>query len=255
MIVFVAGMSRSGSMWTYNIVRAIYETTDFSVLPKAMPADERALIRDALSSAVKNNEVHCIKTHFLFRRPIPTSHEVKFICNIRDVRDACISFMRFTHSNFERGVSAMTSMMNSTDYYLSEFGNSVLGVRFEDVTNNPLIVVNSICSFLKIELSDSDKNEIISRFSKTKIKKKLHDMSKIRLDANGQIEGDEQQSKFEAIKNLDGTYRIYDKTTAFQSNHITSTGDGEWRTVFDKDQIEKVNSISKEWLLRHGYTI
>jgi len=149
----------------------------------------------------------------------------------------------------------MSSMMNTTDYYLNEFGEGVLGVRFEDVTNNPSNVVDSICSFLKVELSDSDKNGIVARFSKSNIQKKLHDMSKVKLATDGQIEGNEQQSKFVSIKNLDGTYRIYDKSTAFQSNHITSTGDGEWRTVFDKEQIDKVNSISKEWLLRHGYKI
>jgi hypothetical protein len=259
MIVFVAGMPRAGSMWTYNVVRAIYETKGFLVLPKTIPTDERKLFTDALNCEVKENEVYCIKTHFRLKSPLPTKHAAKIICNVRDVRDACLSFMRFMHADykadFEAGITTMVGMMNITDYYLHTFGDDVLGVRFEDLNNNPQSVVENIGAFLKIELSKGEKKEILREFSKPNIQKKLREMKKIKLDKHGQVEGDEQKSKFETVKNRDGTYRVYEKTTAFQSNHITATRDGEWKTYFGKNQIDRINNITKEWLLRHGYKV
>jgi hypothetical protein len=253
MIVFVAGMSRAGSMWTYNVVRAIYETKGFRVLPKEIPADEGPLITKTLSSGINDNEVYCIKTHVPLKSPLPTQHEVKIISNIRDVRDAALSFMRFTHADLEGGIKTMMRMMFITDHYLTKFKNDLLCIRYEDLTNNPQIVLENVASFLKIDLSKREETEILRKFSKANIQKQLNTMKKIKLDALGRVESDEQKSKFETVKNLDGTYRVYDKTTAFQSDHITSTKAGEWKTHFGKDQIERINGITKDWLLKHGY--
>lgn len=255
MIVFVAGMSRAGSMWTYNVVRAIYETRNFQVLPKEIPADEGRLITSTLNSEVTENGVHCIKTHLPLKSPLPTRHEVKIICNIRDVRDAALSFMRFAHSDFESGLKTLVLMMNITDHYLAKFKNNLLSIRYEDLTNNPQSVLENVAAFLNMDLSKGEKTEILRRFSKANIQKHLGTMKKIKLDAQGQVENEEHKSRFETVRNLDGTYRVYDKTTAFQSDHITSTKSGEWRTHFRQDQVDKIDSLTRDWLLRYGYKI
>jgi hypothetical protein len=255
MIIFVAGMPRAGSMWTYNVVRAIFETKNILVLPEIIPEDEKNLIKSALSSEQKENEVYCIKTHLVLMSPFATKHEVKIISNIRDVRDACLSYMRFMHVDFEVGVQAMVRMMRTTDYYLTTFGDNLLCVRFEDITNNPLNALEKICVFLKIDLSNGEKKEILRKFSKPNIQKKLRDMSKIKIDKNGQIEGVEEKLKFSSVRNLDGTYRVFEKNTAFQSNHITSTKDGEWKKQFDKSRVDQLNKLSKEWLFKYGYKV
>jgi hypothetical protein len=253
MIVFIAGMSRAGSMWTYNVTRSIYETKNFVVLPESVPIDELDLMKSALVSEEKENEVYCIKTHFPLNSPLPTKHKIKIICNIRDVRDAFLSYIRFTHADFEDGIRAMTSMMTKTDYYLATFKDNLLSVRFEDLTNNPLSVVENISLFLEIDLTKNEKKEIVKKFSKPNVQKKLHDMSKVKLDNNGQIEGIEQKLKFDSIKNPDGSYRVFDKSTAFQTNHITSTKIGEWKSQFDKNKTDLLIHLSREWLLKHGY--
>ncbi len=138
MIVFVAGMPRAGSMWTYNVVREIYKTRGWLVLPKEIPKTQHALIKSALVSELKEHEIYCIKTHLPLKSPLPTKHDVRIISNIRDVRDACLSFMRFMHADYERGVQAMLDMMRITDYYQAEYGNELLSVRFEDLTRSPL---------------------------------------------------------------------------------------------------------------------
>jgi len=255
MIVFVAGMPRAGSMWTYNVVRAIFETKSWSVLPREIPVSEHALIKEALVSEQKQNEVYCIKTHSPLKSPLPTKHDVRIICNVRDVRDACLSFMRFMHADYEAGIHAMVSMMKITDYYQNQFGDNLLSVRFEDLINTPLNVLENISGFLKIDLSESEKKEILQKFDKSNIQKKLREMPQVELDVNERIKDAEQSSKFDAVKNRDGTYRTYEKTTGFQSNHITSKNDGEWKTYFDKSKADQLTSLSKEWLLKYGYKV
>jgi hypothetical protein len=255
MIVFVAGMPRAGSMWTYNVVREILETKDFLVLPRTIPENEEDLIGSALRSAEKENEVYCIKTHLALKSPLPTQHDVKIICNIRDVRDACLSYMRFIHADFETGIQAMASWMKKTDYYLAAFEDNLLSVRFEDLTNNPQRVIDNLASFLNMDLSKGEKIEILKKYSKPNIQKKLRELSKVKFDVNGQVEGVEQQLKFASVRNLDGTYRVFEKTTSFQSNHITSTKDGEWKAQFDKYQTEQLIDLSRAWLVKYGYKI
>jgi hypothetical protein len=255
MIIFVAGMPRAGSMWTYNVVRAIYETKNYTVLPKLIPIDELELIGTALISDERENEVYCIKTHKALNNPLPTKHKVKIICNIRDVRDACLSIIRFGHLDYEEGMKSMISMMEITDYYQSTFKGSLLNVRFEDLTNHPSEVLVNISHFLEVDLSKTEKDEILRKFDKSNIQERLRDMPNIKLDSSGQVISAEHRSKFDAVRKGDGTYCVFDKTTAFQSDHITSTNDGEWKTYFSKKRSEKLNKLSRKWLLKYGYKI
>ncbi len=48
MIIFVAGMPRAGSMWTYNIVRELLKSKKCTVLPEKIPVSENDLITEAL---------------------------------------------------------------------------------------------------------------------------------------------------------------------------------------------------------------
>jgi Sulfotransferase domain len=254
MIVFVAGMPRAGSMWTYNVVRAIFEAKGWTVLPEEIPVNEHALIKSALVSEQNENEVYCIKTHLPLKSPLPTKHDVRIISNIRDVRDACLSFMRFMHADYDAGIHAMKSMMRITDYYLSQFGDDLLSVRYEDLTSTPLNVLKNICGFLKVDLSENEKKEILQRFDKSNIQKKLQGLPKVEPDALAPVDS-ELSSKFVPVKNRDGTYRTYEKATGFQSNHITSSADGEWKTYFDSSKAEQLIDLSRDWLSRYGYEV
>ena len=71
MIVFVAGMSRSGSMWTYNVVRELFKSDNYTVKPRQIPTTQHELVREALTSSIVENEVYCIKTHLHVKNPLP----------------------------------------------------------------------------------------------------------------------------------------------------------------------------------------
>ncbi len=180
---------------------------------------------------------------------------MKIICNLRDVRDACLSYLRFTRASFETGLDSMISMMNITDYYLSEFKGQIIDVRFEDVLDNPADVLNRLSTFLSLEVSESESQEILRQFDKANIQKKLDEMSQTNADGKSPAAGAGQKSKYQTVQSFDGSSRAFDTTTGFQSNHITSKAEGEWRTYFNDEQKEKLNDLSRQWLLRYGYEV
>ena len=247
-------MSRAGSMWTYNIVRELYKKKKFVILPNKIPVSESELISEALNSNVINNEVYCVKTHSILQNPLPTKHEVKIICNYRDVRDAGLSFMRFMRGDFSGVPNAMIGMMQTTDYYLNTFTSDLMPIRFDDIKNKPVDTIDDICAFLNLDISKKVKSDIDTKFSKSSVKKHIDKLSDIKIK-EGIVKGAKHQNNYAAVGNIDGTYRVFDKETSFQSNHITSKKDGEWRNHFTKEQIEQINNISREWLLKYGFNI
>jgi hypothetical protein len=253
-IVFVAGMSRAGSMWTYNIVRELYKQKKIATLPDQIPLNESNLISEAFSSDPSNAQVYCIKTHFNLPHPLPTKHQVKIICNFRDVRDAGLSFNRFVHSDYSTVINAMKGMMGATDYYLNTFKDIVMPIRFDSIQNEPSDTINRICEYLDLNVSDKTKADIELKFSKKSVKKQIDKLSDIKVK-EGEIKGAKYQNNFAAVSNLDGSYRVFDKETSFQSNHITSKKDGEWRDFFSEEQKKEINDISKEWLSKYGFDI
>lgn len=255
MIVFVAGMPRAGSMWTYNIVRALLESKKFTVLPKDIPVDEKPLITAALQSSPVDGEVYTIKTHQRLMSPLISRHDIRIINNVRDVRDACLSFMRFTHVGFDEGLVSMQHMMDTTDYYQQSFKDNVLNIRFEQVIGQPADTIKTIAGFLDLDCSDRQIEEIEDRFSRESVKKKIDQFSRLKVDAKGAVKGAKHKAKYDAVQNKDGSFRIFDKSTSFQSNHITSKGEGEWRSVFTEEQTTRINALTADWLARYGYVV
>ncbi len=90
MIVFIAGMPRSGSMWVYNVTRALIRSCGKIPVPENMPPDDESRINNAFKIQLGDNEVYIIKTHKVLKPGLPG---VKIIYTYRDVRDAMLSYM------------------------------------------------------------------------------------------------------------------------------------------------------------------
>jgi hypothetical protein len=53
--------------------------------------------------------------------------------------------------------------------------------------------------------------------------------------------------------NLDGSIRIIDRETGFQTGHVSGLSDGQWRAVLDAAEIERLNALTGDWLRRHAF--
>ena len=132
-IIFIAGMPRSGSMWTYNVCRKLITAAGKTFWPDEVPLDESPVIEHALAHPPEPNQVYCIKTHF--RVPVGQPH-MRIICNYRDIRDATLSYMRFMKCSFEKGLSVARGSMELTDHYLRQEHSHVLPVRYDGIVSH-----------------------------------------------------------------------------------------------------------------------
>ena len=249
MIVFVAGMPRSGSMWTYNVTRELLLAADKTVLPRDIPSDERALIHEAFLSVPRDNVSYCIKTHGTIDPDFPN---LRIVCNYRDVRESMLSFMRFTHCDFEKGLKAAESMMALTDYYFERDSDHIMRLRYDRIGHEPEKVIEEIRGFLDLHVPVEEIVEIAERYSKNNIEKLIHSFDSIETQSH--TLHPEVQPDFELIPNSDGTFRLYHKKTAYQSNHITESGD-KWRTELTEEQKKRLMQLASRWLTKYHFVL
>ncbi len=242
-------MSRSGSMWTYNVLRALLTCAKKMVLPRDIPPDESPLIEEAFLSPQQENVFYCIKTHKPMNPNLPNA---KIICNYRDVRESMLSYMQFMHCDFERGLEIAEGMMLLTDFYFEQHTNNIIRIRYDRIISDPERVIGEVAQFLDLYLPIEDVSKIAQQFSKTNIKKFIGLLNSIKPDTY--TLHPELQEDFELVPNLDGSFRIYHKKTAYQSNHITGKGDN-WRKELTAEQKERLMELTSNWLTKYHFVL
>jgi hypothetical protein len=250
--VFVAGMPRSGSTWTYNVLRRMIELSGRKPFPETVPPDQTSLIGMALSTPAKKGHVYCIKTH----AALPLDREnVRIFCNYRDVRDATLSYMRFMKTSFERALEVARGSMAITDYFLATRRPAVFQIDYNDIRSRPAALIGDMAAFLGVEIAREQIENIVATFSRDTMKSQkaeiigfsgnMTDSSRLRDLAN----------KYVVIKHGDGNFKLYDSETGLQSQHFTSGREGEWRDAFTEEQRRLLTDLARDWLTRYGYSV
>ena len=145
--IFVATIPRSGSRWTYNVTRALIEAAGIKPIPQSMIiADDLPFVIKALKESPGENEVYCVKTHYLIEPK--QSSETLFITTYRDIRDVVVSFMKFMRTSFEYTISGVRESMKLVDTYLESRASNVLGIRYDEIVNQPLDTIQKIDHFI-----------------------------------------------------------------------------------------------------------
>jgi hypothetical protein len=52
---------------------------------------------------------------------------------------------------------------------------------------------------------------------------------------------------------MDGTTRIWDPITGFQSGHVSDYRPGDWRLLLTGDEKKRLDQTIGDWLTCHGY--
>lgn len=254
--IFIAGMPRSGSMWTYNVTRNLIKASGQTLVPELVPINEVNLIEKYSESDASEADFFCIKTHLLIT---PLDSKTKIICNYRDVRDAMISFMKFTSAEFNIGIIAAEAMIHTTDHYF-QVGNqdNSLKIRYEQMIESNFNTTKTINNFLNLDINDEDIIKIIQDLSRDNIEKKFSEFD-LPIHSNP-MEGSTirlkiDSEKYEFVQNFNNTYRLFEKETGFQSNHITRTKNKEWKKCLSISQQKALIDLTSDWLNRYGYDI
>jgi hypothetical protein len=257
--IFIAGTPRTGSMWTMNVTRALLKSAGKTVLPKEHPKDykdEGKIIQEAFTYEPVEKTLYCLKTHRFLRNDLP---ETKIITNYRDVRDTMISYIRFMKQEkddnlFEVAKKTVIAHMEQTDFYFEQHTDN-LRIRFNDILNDPIRIINIINNYLALNVEEAQVLRIKEEYSKEKVSNLIKKLDKISASGSGAIQSKENNKAYQILIGPKGRYRLRDKETHFQTNHITSKKDGEWTEYFTSQQREEINEMVSGWLERYSFQL
>lgn len=237
-------------MWTYNVCRSLIVAAGKEPWPEEVPLDESPAIQHALAHPPAANQVYCIKTHF--RIPVGKPHML-IICNYRDIRDATLSYMRFMKCTFEKALAAARGSMELTDHYLQPRDPHVLPIRYDAILDQPQQTISTLAGFLSLRVSPQEIAHIAESLSRETVARKISQLDTEKQGSESSGTNNRPQGKISSAPNLDGSFRLHDSSTGFQTGHISSGEDGEWRNILSSAEQEKLLEISIDWLQRYDF--
>jgi hypothetical protein len=114
---WISTTPRTGSMWTFNVVREIINYSKINVLPKSLPLpnEDRLNLFQRRALIDQNEKNHYVlKVHDLLDINIPRS---KVITNIRNPYDVCASFYQFMKCDIDRAIIVALSLTEVIEHY------------------------------------------------------------------------------------------------------------------------------------------
>ena len=249
-VVWVAGMPRTGSMWTYNVARELLRRAGFRVMPeevKLFDQDCIDYVNNGLIASSDPGTVFILKIHAPLSN-LPPDHLV--ITNIRDVRDVVMSYQRFMRVDFEKSLEACQLSLNTVNYYLAFPEAQCLTIRYDELTARPAKTVAYIADRLASGCNDDEADEIAAMFSKKKVRALTESKDR---QYQRSLEGEKLPNGEILLSRPDGGVATIDRVTGFQSNHVSDYQDGDWRHSLSAEQIGAMEDAFGDWLEEHSY--
>ena len=248
--IIVASTPRTGSMWTYNIIREIIKLYKYKLVPEIIPQSDNDMM-DIQKKDYKNlNIISVIKVHQLVK--IENLNNTKLIFNFRDPRDALVSYLRFMKiDKYEliNKINFIKNIIRRIEYYRNSLNkDNYLEINYKQITKKPENIIDRIGIFLNLNIQ---KNQIIKINNKYQ-KKKLKEQIKIKDKELEFKKKNKKINKNEVVYLGKNNFRFFDKYTGFQSGHISSHKDGQWKDFLSNEEIIKINSTFNDWLKKNN---
>ena len=244
-------MPRAGSMWTFNVTRSALHDCGFTVMPKQIPHSNKEMIelsRRALKDE-DSNSIHVLKVHSPLSPDDPNS---RIIVPRRDLRDALISYWRFSGTNFKHALAMAKGSGQMCDHYAAFSEGQALQLDYETIRDAPKETLGRVAKFLHLDLDDEATARICRRFSKDKVQKLISDTER-QLAEDRKRDGNIAPERY--VKKRDGTYRAFDLATGFQGGHVSDYRDGDWRKILTNKQNRIMHEVLGDWLSANGYLV
>jgi hypothetical protein len=239
-LFFCTGVVRSGSTWSFNVVRMLSEYWGRKAgRPMGSAYLEGANLEQFLTRNLPQAAgVTVIKAHGIGPTAISMlqSGRARAVCTIRDPRDCVASDLTFLHKDINFSIKRVVDNLHYISMY--EGGHHTLFVQYEQMMANPLKQVARIAAHLGIDADESVLRQIDvatsipSSLAAIEVLKKKDPKQVMWLD----------------------NHRV-DPGNHLHENHIHSGKVGRWRDEFSADQAKRLTSIFKPWLLKFGYEL
>lgn len=192
MLVSVCGMPRSGSTYSFNIVREFLGARGGVDAAASHVTDQVISESTAKHVVVKNHDVDAFGTRLL------DIGAMKGVCTIRNPFDAIESWMDVFGFDLSQAVDDFQKWLVSYD----KFKSSVLVLRFEDIEKRPLVVSWAIARHLGFIAGPLELLALKKKYSKASVRKISH------------------QLKSDDAGVLDIGFSYFDKTNFFHRRHV-----------------------------------
>ena len=248
--IWISTTPRTGSMWIFNVTREIYKTLGFDVEPSLVPQNDSEMFEIYNNKAVNelnNNLRFILKIHTLLK---PNLARSKIITTVRDPRDVCISFKEFMKANFNESLNATKSLIHFSKIYNNFDKNYMLILKYENIEKNPIEIILKISKFLNENINHSQAVEISKNFSKKNVNEIINKKNK---ELKEKIFNNSKIDKKEVVIISNQNVRAYDKSTGFQTGHVSQRNSGDWKKTLSSEEIEIINSQFKDFLIENNY--
>ena len=239
-VIAIAGSPRVGSMWTFNVTRALIREAGLAPVPKRVPkTDEEGLeiVASYLRSAAADSRC-VVKLHSLLH----VSPDLIVIRNKRDIRDRLFSYFQFLKVSIdEQSIEAAVSKSLAKEAHYDRWpADRILNIPFESIENQSDEVIRKIATFIGLSaLNEKIIRSVDFRFSKQQVRKKIADLEHHVLDGEGNFK---QGVNPDAVVEALGQVRAFDVDSGFQSGHVTDYCPGDWRHLWTERQKQMVDA-------------
>lgn len=236
--IWVASVPRTGSMWTFNIVRDLVRSTGGRVLPEVVPhEDEEMEAIGKAGIAASDDATYVLKVH------IPISARLEkscFIVTQRDPHDALVSFMRFTKCDFDYGLRFLASAIRLDRHFATFPADRTIVLAYSDIVSRPAAVISEIGQKLSIAVDQAFADALVERYSKSRVQARLVERE---VELKAKISSKQPVDLRDFVPSMDKSIRAFDTETGFQSGHVSAYKDGDWRNILTPAQQWAVETL------------
>jgi hypothetical protein len=229
MHIICDGMQRSGSTWSFNVVKGL--------LLRCRPGEQ---IYDAyeedvaafIASVPRTAQHTVLKTHLLdaVGKAMARSGQAKVIYTWRSLPDVIASFHKMFGGNFEDAFIATTASL--VVYRFHRQSKTGLIISYEELTQAPVETITRMASYLELDVSPELVAKVAHIQSINEVRKRIPELEAASPAALG---GNENGAH--AARNL------------LRPQHIRHGGTGYGVATLTAEQIERLEALHQEYRL------
>jgi len=247
--IWIASVPRTGSMWTFNVVRELMRSTGISPKPELVPQDDAEMEAIGRAGIAADDGVYVLKVHTHIATDLPHSF---YVVTHRDIRDSVVSFMRFTHSDFEAGLRFAAGAIRSEQHFSTFPTDRALHLDYAEIIGEPEAAITRLGWHLGIPTPDALIAGIVGRYSKARVRERLVAQEQVLRE---KIAARQPVDRRDFVAHQDRSLRAFDTATGFQSGHVSDYREGDWRKILTAPQQAELAALIAEgeaWRAKEG---
>lgn len=231
MIVVFSGMGRSGSTWSYNVVREIMRHAGIALDPESGLHDAGSAVDALVERGAAKGRPLLIKCHIpgLDTIAAMAAGRVVNIYTYRDPRDAAASISRTFGTSFKGAARWVHRWLVYLDRVAGK--PATVGIAYPRIGAEPETVVAELAVVLGVELKAGAAAEIADALRRDRMRRRA-----------GRSSG--------KVRYVHGI--AHDTDTLLTEHHIPHEAESDWRVHLTPAQARFTSWLWRDWLARFG---